>query len=126
MQRGWGRPTRAEAEDAARRLFPPALADVAEAQIQAGVYPDQQGHSYVETAGKDFVARLAAYPGLGLILNGERDTPSRRGEARFLAAMRHSQAQVIPNAGHSCNLDQPDAYNRALREFAESVWNDPS
>lgn len=121
MRRGVLRQSRARAEQKTRRLFPPALADVAEAQLQAGVYPDALGQSFVETAGRDYVALLAQFPGPGLLLNGDRDTPSRRGEARFLAAMQRGQAQVIQDAGHACNLDQPAAYNRAVREFARAI-----
>ena len=64
---------------------------------------------------------LAAYPGPGLILNGERDATPRRGEPKFLAAMQHGQSQVIANAGHACNIDQPEAYNQAVRAFAHSI-----
>jgi pimeloyl-ACP methyl ester carboxylesterase len=126
MRRGWLRQSRAQAEAKTRRLFPPALADVAEAQMQAGVYPDALGPAFAEMAGRDFTRDLAGYPGPVLILNGERDAASRRGEARFLAAARSGRAQVIPDAGHACNLDQPEAYNRAMTEFAQSIGWTPS
>ena len=99
----------------------PALADVAEAQLRAGVFPEALGPSYAEMAGRDFTAVLSQYPGPSLILNGERDTASRRGESKFVSAAGKGRAQVIPGAGHACNLDQPDKYNRAVREFAQSI-----
>lgn len=121
MQRGWIRQSRAQAEEKTRRMFPPALADVAEAQLQAGVYPDALGPSFAEMAGRDFTIPLSGYPGPGLILNGERDKASRRGEAQFLAAMQQGRAQVIPDAGHACNIDQPEAYNHAVRIFGQDI-----
>lgn len=121
MQRGWLKQSRAQAEEKTRRMFPTALADVAEAQLQAGVYPEALGPSFAEMAGKDYAIPLARYPGPGLILNGERDTASRRGEAKFVAAMRQGRAQVIMGAGHACNLDQPEAYNQAVRAFEQAI-----
>jgi pimeloyl-ACP methyl ester carboxylesterase len=121
MQRGWLRQSRTKAEEKTRRMFPPALADVAEAQLRAGVYPEPLGPSFAEMAGKDFTLLVAEYPGPTLILNGERDAASRRGEAKFAAALRSGRAQVVPGAGHACNLDQPEAYNQAVREFAQSI-----
>jgi pimeloyl-ACP methyl ester carboxylesterase len=121
MRRGWLKQSRAQAEQKTRRMFPAALADVAEAQLQAGVYPDPLGPSFAEMAGRDFTVALSQYPGPGLILNGERDTATRRGEAKFVAALRQGRAQVVPGAGHACNLDNPEAYNQAVRGFAQSI-----
>jgi pimeloyl-ACP methyl ester carboxylesterase len=121
MQRGWLKQSDAQAEQKTRRMFSPALADVAEAQLQAGVYPGALGPSFAEMAGKDFAALLAEYPGPCLILNGERDRASRRGEVRFIATLQQGQAQIVPGAGHACNLDQPEAYNQAVRDFAQSI-----
>ena len=121
MQRGWLKQSRAQAEQKTRRMFPPALADVAEAQLQAGVCPEPLGPSFAEMAGKDFTVPLAKYPGPSMILNGERDTAARRGEAKFVAAMREGRVQVVPDAGHACNLDQPEAYNQAVRAFGQAI-----
>jgi len=59
-------------------MFPHGLADVAEAQLRAGVYSDALSPSYSEMAEKDFSAVLAQFPGPSLILNGEKDASSRR------------------------------------------------
>lgn len=124
MRRGWLTQSRAQAERKTRRLFSPALADVAEAQLRAGVYPEPLGAAFAELTGKDFTVPLATYPGPGLILNGETDKASRRGEAQFAAAMRQGRVEVLPNAGHACNLDQPEAYNRAVRTFGHAIrWS---
>jgi pimeloyl-ACP methyl ester carboxylesterase len=121
MQRGWLKLGKEKSEERVRRMFPPALADVAEEQLRAGVYPDALAPSYAEMAGRDFSAALADYPGPSLILNGERDKSSRKGESKFVSAARQGRAQTIPDAGHACNLDQPEQYNRAVREFAQSI-----
>ena len=124
MKRGWLQLGREKSEERVRRMFPPALADVAEEQIRAGVYPDALASSYMEMANKDFSAVLAKYPGPTLILNGERDSATRKGEAKFLAAARNGRAQTVADAGHACNLDQPEKYNQAVREFARAIdWD---
>lgn len=121
MRRGWLKLSKLQAEQRVKRMFPPALADVAEAQLRAGVFPDALGPSYTELAGRDFNAVLGGYPGPSLILNGERDTASRRREGSFVSAARQGQLQIIAGAGHACNLDQPERYNLAVREFAQSI-----
>lgn len=121
MQRGWLKLGHEKSEERVRRMFPPALADVAEEQMRAGVYPDMLAASYEELAGRDFSAALAEYPGPSLILNGERDKSSRKGEGKFVSAARQGRVQAIPNAGHACNLDQPERYNQAIREFARLI-----
>jgi pimeloyl-ACP methyl ester carboxylesterase len=124
MERGWIKLGREKSEARVRRMFPPALADVAEEQIRAGVYPEALAPSYIEMAHRDFSALLAEFPGPSLILNGERDASTRKGEAKFLAAARQGRVQTVLNAGHACNLDQPEKYNQAVREFAQSIgWS---
>jgi pimeloyl-ACP methyl ester carboxylesterase len=35
--------------------------------------------------------------------------------------------QHVAGAGHACSLDQPDAFNQALRDFAGSIgWGSAS
>jgi pimeloyl-ACP methyl ester carboxylesterase len=58
-----------------------------------------------------------------LVIVGEGDTPFRSA-ADYLAAKIPGATQVvIPEAGHDANLDQPDAFNRAVTEFlTEMGW----
>lgn len=124
MQRGWLKMKREQAEQKVRRMFPPALADAADAQLRAGVYPGPLGASYARMAGREFSAMLGRYPGPILILNGENDTASRRGENQFASAARKGSVLTIQGAGHACNLDQPEKYNRAVRDFAHAIgWS---
>lgn len=121
MWHGWLKLSQEQAEARVKRMFPPALAEVAEAQLRAGVYPGALAPSYAEMAGRDFSAVLAKYPGPSLLLNGERDSSARKGEAKFLSAARQGRAHMVPDAGHACNIDQPEKYNQAVREFARSI-----
>ena len=53
-----------------------------------------------------------------LVISGEHDTAARRAAAAELArSLPHAHHRVIANAGHLCNLDNPQAYNSLLREF---------
>ena len=122
MRRGWLKQTRERAEERTRRIFPPALADVADAQIAAGVFPDALGPAFAEMAGRDFQLLLADYPGPTLILNGERDAGPRASASRFARGARQAEVATIPDAGHACNLDQPELFNRAVRAFAARVF----
>jgi pimeloyl-ACP methyl ester carboxylesterase len=72
-------------------------------------------------AGKDFRASLAAFPRPALILNGERDWFSRIGAVKFAAASRMVRVQTVTDAGHACNLDQPEKFNQAVRKFGQSI-----
>ena len=124
MRRGWLTQSRAQAERRTRRLFSAALADVAEAQMLAGVYPESLAPAFAAMAGRDFAAALRPYRGPVLILNGDRDRPSCRGERLFAGALANGRTRRIANAGHACSLDQPEAYSEAVREFAESIgWD---
>jgi pimeloyl-ACP methyl ester carboxylesterase len=122
MRRGWLKQSRERSEERTRRLFAPSLADVAEEQIKAGVYPGPLGPAFAEMAGRDFQLLLADYPGPTLILNGERDTGPRASAARFARGARQAEVATIPGAGHAVNLDQPEAFNRAVRAFADKVF----
>jgi 3-oxoadipate enol-lactonase len=61
-----------------------------------------------------------AVPWLGLV--GEHDalTPPREAE-RMVAALPNAQMEVIPQAGHLANLENPDAVTQALLAFVERV-----
>ena len=57
-----------------------------------------------------------------LILHGADDqlVPVKEAEAMH-AAIRHSQLQILPSAGHLLNLEQPQMFNQAVGRFLESL-----
>jgi len=49
---------------------------------------------------------------------GEEDTTTDAGKAhRMHKAIKHSQLVVIPSAGHSSTIEQPDRVNAAISSF---------
>jgi pimeloyl-ACP methyl ester carboxylesterase len=86
-----------------------------------GRYP---GRDLIDTAARSDAAtpgrnvELMGRP--ALVINGEFDLESRRGYAKELALrFCHVERVEIPDAGHLCNLDNPRAYNEALRRFLQ-------
>jgi pimeloyl-ACP methyl ester carboxylesterase len=59
-----------------------------------------------------------------LVLNGEKDTAFRAGEADFARAHPHARVEVIPRARHLANFDDPDAFTDAVRRFARQLSAD--
>ena len=99
---------------------------IAQEQIKAGTFFKATQDALMQLSRKDFRGKLRAYPGPVLFLNGERDTLFRLGELNFLAAARDARLQLVRGAGHVANLEEPEAYNRALRSFARSIEWQPS
>ena len=53
-----------------------------------------------------------------LIVVGEEDTVTPRADAEALEhGIPRSRLTVIPGAGHLSNLEQPEAFSRALADF---------
>lgn len=88
--------------------------------IDSGFYPEQWGNAGKELAGRDFRSAFGDYPGPSLVLNGSRDVVNRRGETKHAAAAHDARVEVIPGAGHTCNLHDPTAYVNAVRRFHEN------
>jgi pimeloyl-ACP methyl ester carboxylesterase len=72
--------------------------------------------------------RPDSLPGLGqlrvptLILHGADDQIIPVSEAEAMqAAIQGAGLQVIPNAGHLLNLEQPEMFTHALRSFLQSI-----
>ena len=121
MRRGLLRQSPERIEEKTRRLFPPSLHDVADEQVRAGIHAEPLADAFAETAGKKWSERLATLEAPILLINGERDSMARRGEAEFLAALPRARAVTIAGAGHACNLDCPEAFDRAVLELARSL-----
>ena len=60
-------------------------------------------------------------PGPTLIINGERDLPFRLFAPAFAAAGTDVRRVRLARARHLANLDQPAAFNEAIRRFVRSL-----
>lgn len=78
-----------------------------------------------EVMSREFGAKLAAYPGPVLLLNGGLDFGFRMHEKRFLALAQRGQVEVIARAFHIANIDQPRIFSEAVRRFANSLTWQP-
>jgi pimeloyl-ACP methyl ester carboxylesterase len=56
-----------------------------------------------------------------LIIVGDQDQPFLAPCEYMAKKIPGARLEVIAGAGHSSNLDRPDAFNRALRDFLESL-----
>lgn len=83
----------------------------------AGFYLRPFGEAGRDLAGRDFRAEFGRYPGPALVLNGEADALSRRGEDAHAAATTDARVEVVADAGHTCNLHQAAAYTDAVERF---------
>ncbi len=117
------------AEGFAKSLFAPATlaagkpcVEKVKALIRANSPLGIRGTLLALAARTDATAFLPAIKVPTLILVGERDllTPPALSEA-MRKAIPGSRLRVLPEAGHLTNLEQPDAFNAALREFLEAL-----
>lgn len=56
-----------------------------------------------------------------LVLVGENDQPFLGATDYMAARIPGARKVVIPGAGHAANIDQPDAFNRAVEDFLASL-----
>jgi pimeloyl-ACP methyl ester carboxylesterase len=56
-----------------------------------------------------------------LVVVGDRDEPFLAPSEYMAKKIPGARLEVIAGAGHAANLDQPDAFNRVLREFLASL-----
>ncbi|MCL6598909.1 MAG: alpha/beta hydrolase [Alicyclobacillus macrosporangiidus] len=79
---------------------------------------------YVASARACFTADVSpVFSGIPtLVLIGEHDfkTPRERAD-EIVASIPDARLQVIPNAAHLSNVDNPAAFNRAIQSFLEGV-----
>lgn len=94
--------------------------------IDDGFYFERFGEAGRDLAGRDFRAEFGAYPGPALVLNGEMDLLSRRGEDDHAAAAPDARVEVVDDAGHSANLHRPAAYTRSVEQFYREAFPEPA
>ncbi|PYM17800.1 MAG: alpha/beta hydrolase [Candidatus Rokuibacteriota bacterium] len=56
-----------------------------------------------------------------LVIVGDQDQPFVAPSEYMAKKIPGARLEVIPGAGHSSNLDQPETFNRVLREFLASL-----
>lgn len=56
-----------------------------------------------------------------LIVVGSQDKPFLNASDYMAAKIPGARKVVIEGAGHAANIDQPEAFNRAVTEFLESA-----
>ena len=101
-----------------RTRYPPSIA---EPIVAGGFWSDGGAHALRALLGQRFLPRLASYPGPTLILNGEWDLLFRLSAGSFAAAASDARRVRLAGALHLSNLDQPAAFNAAVRTFAGSL-----
>ena len=57
-----------------------------------------------------------------LVIVGEQDEPFLAASQYMAAKIPGARLEVIPGAGHAANLDQPEAFNRLLLDFLDSLF----
>ena len=99
---------------------PPEFVPLLE-EMAADVRPESlrvQLLALAEADQRDLLSRIAVPT---LLIWGEQDVRSPLRVARqFEQAIPNAQLVVIPGAGHVSNLERPEEFNRALREFLHS------
>jgi pimeloyl-ACP methyl ester carboxylesterase len=105
-------------EKSLRGQFPES---VVELQLKAGFSWKVMPQVYHELASHDFQAMLRTFQGPVLVLNGANDKLNRKGEAELLKAAQDGQLQIIKQANHLCNLEQPEAFTLQVRTFAKQL-----
>lgn len=106
------------AETSIRKKWP---AETAQMQIAAGLFPRGAAQAFLELSKYDFFQLLGGVHAPVLILNGELDRPNRKHEVAFAAKAPRARVEVVPDAGHACNLEQPEAYTESLRRFIQEI-----
>ncbi len=70
----------------------------------------------------DSVPLLAKIACPTLVITGELDGPTPPADGKLMAGkIPSARLEIIPQAGHLSNLEQPDAFNRVLIEFLKEI-----
>ena len=67
-------------------------------------------------------ARLREIPCPIQVIVGEQDAATPPADSKRMAEkIKGAKLEIIPNAGHLSNIEQPDVFNKAVRKFLESL-----
>jgi len=69
----------------------------------------------------DLEDRLALLEVPTLVLTGDEDAPCVAPSVYLKRTIRSAALVVVPNSGHTVNLEEPDAFNRAVDDFLHQV-----
>ncbi|KAB1190460.1 alpha/beta fold hydrolase [Haloferax sp. MBLA0076] len=107
------------------RLRSLPLSDAAiEEILEAGLSLDAWGQSGLALVGVDFPALLSRFAGPVLFINCEDDKINRPAAVERCSELSNATPVVIRDAGHTVNLERPEAYTGIVREFAMSLCRD--
>jgi len=102
---------------------PPEVLQEAE-HILAEIHPDgyrYAAHALAEADEREVLPRVKVPT---LVLWGELDEVTSRQDAQYLAdRISGARFESIPHAGHLSNLEQPEAFNAAVRRFLAKLAN---
>lgn len=69
----------------------------------------------------DYTSMLASIDVPTLVMCGERDVIAPLALSKVIAdAVRGSRLEIVPDAGHVANADNPEAFNRLLHDFVSA------
>jgi len=96
-------------------------AAVAQAQLADGVFPLGGAQSFLQVPHYNYRSLISTVCAPVLVLNGENDRSNRKSEVAFAGAAPNARVEVVPCAGHACNVENAGEYNRSLLHFANEV-----
>ncbi len=117
-----------------RRYVAPGFADTPRGRWTLNLFVERAGDLSAKSIAQIFRARgsfdmsgrLSGLKPPALVVNGEHDgsLPAGQETASLIPGARHV---VIPNAGHACCIEDPEAFDRAVIEFlaAHGLWTGP-
>jgi len=124
-----GRPTPASVEVAKHQLFGETTRETRPELVEAWArkwhsYPGLAIHNEIASwlGRDDFTERARALDVPALVTHGTEDTSIGMEKAEATADALGASLERIPEAGHSSNLENPEATNAALHEFLEAVY----
>ncbi|TDD66091.1 alpha/beta fold hydrolase [Actinomadura darangshiensis] len=112
--------------DTITRTPPPAGAEAVRKAI-AGMDAEHYADSVAACFGVRIADRLADVRAPALVLWGERDRKTPRAlSERIAAGIDGAALEVVPDAGHLSNVDNPAGFTRLVEDFIGETWRERS
>ncbi|MBT6276677.1 MAG: hypothetical protein HOI95_21385 [Chromatiales bacterium] len=116
-------PTRVQFENKDPRGFSEFRAQLAEHSAEGAAFTQQQIQK-VRPSIFDLEERMQNLRVPTLIVTGDEDWPCLTPSVFMKKTIPSAGLWMIPNTGHTCNLEEPAAFNAALAEFIAQVEAD--